>query len=52
MLDVVYKCPLCDGKIELKDQYDGIKILKCTECKCEIHFGGWEQQRKCIEKYK
>jgi len=47
MLKVIYKCPLCEeGTLELKNEGDGVKCFKCAECRCEIHFGSWEQQRE------
>ena len=52
MENSIVPCPICKDQMELKNQYDGIKILKCTNCKCEVHFSGWEQQREIIELFK
>lgn len=46
MLKITYTCPLCNSNMQVISKHDGVKILKCESCKCEIHFGSWEQQNK------
>jgi ribosomal protein L37AE/L43A len=42
-------CPICNGKLKSMSDMDGIKILKCQDCKSEVRFGSWEAQRYFID---